>query len=233
PPHLARQSSRSPSLDLDLGADRPDSDFDTHETGCSTSTILSFTAGTVVLPPMSPALASYPSLSLPPPVAADPRRYQSQYPECSSSKSAFRSVSSGSTEWSVPFRVGLPTPPSEMTGVTYNTTLSSSMYGGKQYGVPVQQYAKAPTQAPVNSVSTNTSTTAHQNYVPPPEKEAPAAASETKSQKKNTNDSIAPYLQIPSSINNSKGSLAEFAAQVRIPVTRACQSGNPLTLVSI
>lgn len=119
-----------------------------------------------------------------------------------------------------------------MTGVTYNTTLSSSTYRGKQYGVPVQQYVKAPAQAPANSVSTTTSTTAYQSYVPPPDKEAPATASETKSQKKNTNDSIAPYLQIPSSINTSKGSLAEFAAQVRIPVIWA-SSGNPLTLVSI
>ena len=30
-------------------------------------------------------------------------------------------------------------------------------------------------------------------------------------------DQIAPYLQIPSTINSSKGSLSEFAAQVRLP----------------
>jgi hypothetical protein len=47
---------------------------------------------------------------------------------------------------------------------------------------------------------------------PPSSKET--SALESSEQKKNTNGSIASYLQIPSSINNSKGSLAEFAAQV-------------------
>jgi hypothetical protein len=162
---------------------------------------------------MSPALTSYPTLSLPLPVAVDHLRYRYQYPDC---QSTLNSVYSGLTEWSGPFRDGLPTPPSDMTGVTYNTVLSSSTYGGRSYGVPVQQYAKPRIHAPVNTVPMTTATTGHHNYVPPMGKGAPAPTSETRSQKKNTAESIASYLQIPSSINNSKGSLAEFAAQVRI-----------------
>lgn len=47
-----------------------------------------------------------------------------------------------------------------------------------------------------------------------------AYATEPTAQKK-SNGATGSQLRIPSSINNSKGSLAEFAAQVRIPSTRS------------
>ncbi len=47
----------------------------------------------------------------------------------------------------------------------------------------------------------------------------------TQRRKSSTQDAILPSLQIPPSINNSKGSLAEFAAQVRID--------SPLTFPSL
>jgi hypothetical protein len=54
-----------------------------------------------------------------------------------------------------------------------------------------------------------------------------ASATEPTAQKKST--ATGSQLRIPSSINNSKGSLAEFAAQVRIPGSTEVMSWHKLT----
>lgn len=156
---------------------------------------------------MSPAV-TYPSRSLPYPVAADLLR--SQYPELLAGKQTLTG-----TDWTSALRDGLPTPPTDMNGVAYNASLGSSMYRGK-YHAPAPQYAKSATRVPLAHTVSNA--TVPQNYIPPLRKEVTVATApvETKSQKTSgSNESIAAYLQIPSTINSSRGSLAEFAAQVR------------------
>lgn len=152
---------------------------------------------------MSPTVTSFPSRALPYPVAVDPLRYQ--HPELSAGTQTL-----ASTDWTAALRDGLPTPPTDMSGVAYNT----STYGGKYHG-PAHQYAKSTTRVPLANTVSNAA--AHHYYNPPLHKEATVATAVTKSQKKSGNESIATYLQIPSTINDSRGSLAEFAAQVRGP----------------
>jgi hypothetical protein len=118
-----------------------------------------------------------------------------------------------STNWPVPLRDGLPTPPGDMTGVAYNTTSSADLVG-KSCGLPVSKYASfsSMSHSNFNSRSGAQLLATKARSQPPSYKES--SAPENSEQKKSTNGSIASYLQIPSSINNSKGSLAEFAAQV-------------------
>ncbi|GKZ28668.1 hypothetical protein AbraIFM66950_011104 [Aspergillus brasiliensis] len=114
--------------------------------------------------------------------------------------------------WTAPFRDGLPTPPNDMNGVTTCSALSSSSYGGKLDGFQLPPYSKVsdytrmPSDVPNGVVSSSQ-----------PQYQAPAKdtmTSERDSQKKSGTNGVASYLQIPSSISNRKGSLAEFAAQM-------------------
>lgn len=114
--------------------------------------------------------------------------------------------------WTAPFRDGLPTPPNDMNGVTTCSALSSSSYGGKLDGFQLPPYSKVsdytrmPSDVPNGVVSSSQ-----------PQYQAPAkdtVTSERESQKKSGSNGVASYLQVPSSISNRKGSLAEFAAQV-------------------
>lgn len=126
-------------------------------------------------------------------------------------------TSSGSMSWPVPLRDGLPTPPGDMTGVAYNTTTTSD-HVGKSCGLPVSKYTGLSSMSQTNFDSRSSVQVPASNKVrsqAPSSKEGSASES-TSEQKKSSNGSIASYLQIPSSINDSKGSLAEFAAQVRI-----------------
>ncbi|KAJ5985780.1 hypothetical protein N7499_007928 [Penicillium canescens] len=104
--------------------------------------------------------------------------------------------------WTVPFRNGLPTPPSDMTGVTYNA-MPSVPYG-KPNGMPSHLYS----HRPFDSISSSMMAVMKPQSHSAPAKEAPEPTAQKKS---NTSGS---QLRIPSSINNSKGNLAEFAAQM-------------------
>ena len=147
---------------------------------------------------------------------------------------------SRSHNWTAPWRAGLPTPPSDMmNGVAYNTFLplpaatansasSSSSnsydgtYNGKQNGLSLHPYSRFPGSSfdPASSAASSSmavSTSRPSSYVP---KTVPPT--ESVSQRKSTSNSIPSYLQIPPSISDSKGSLAEFAAQVRSPFWISC-----------
>lgn len=102
-----------------------------------------------------------------------------------------------------------------MTGVAYNTAAASN-YADKPYGVPVHSYSKVPTMphAHVDSLPASPTPVGKNRSYAPAAKDP--TATDTADRKKSTESSIAPYLQIPSSINDSKGSLAEFAAQVSV-----------------
>jgi hypothetical protein len=125
---------------------------------------------------------------------------------------------------------GLPSPPgtTAMTGVslnqhTSNDVVSQSYYPSKFYptytsarGVDV----RAPQQDSKSYTHNNTHSNTHSNasisdesqfWSGTRERESAHAAKESKG----SESAIATYLQIPSSINDSKGSLAIFAAEVR------------------
>lgn len=133
--------------------------------------------------------------------------------------------------WTAPWRAGLPTPPGDMmNGVAYNTFLPSSSstattnpssYGGKHSGLSLYPYSKFPSHSRPSyqpSSSSSMSSSKPQSHAPLSAKVVPPA--ESGSQKKttdssNNNTALPSYLRIPSSISDSRGNLAEFAAQVR------------------
>lgn len=111
-----------------------------------------------------------------------------------------------------PLRDGLPTPPSDMTGVAYNA-LPSSSYGGQLNRASLRPYssnsrstldplpsAMVPSVKPQGNPGSTPNT-----LVPVPTDQKPFP-----------NTSVAAAPQIPPSVNSSRGSVAEFAAQVRI-----------------
>ncbi|KAJ5835201.1 hypothetical protein N7447_001227 [Penicillium robsamsonii] len=113
---------------------------------------------------------------------------------------ALESQTSGSSR-TVPIRNGLPTPPHDMTGVAYNA-MPPIAYGGKPNGVPSHIYGHSRPQ--FDSVS---------SMAMKPQSHTKDAVTEPTAQKRSTG-TTGSQLRIPSSINNSKGSLAEFAAQM-------------------
>ena len=114
--------------------------------------------------------------------------------------------------WTAPFRDGLPTPPGDMNGVTACSTFPASSYGGKLDGLPLPPYAKVSDYARMISDGPNgVGSTSQAQYQAPVQD---TLASDRESQKKSSTNAATSYLQIPSSISGSKGSLAEFAAQV-------------------
>ncbi|CRG83097.1 Genome polyprotein [Talaromyces islandicus] len=156
---------------------------------------------------MSPALSSYPSSSLSQPLAPSyPYAFNPQYqpPLSSLSKLSLNPIS----DWSVTLRDGLPTPPSDMSGVAFNPQLAPSTYAAnKQTQFP--HFSKTSTaRVPL----ANTVSNAAPNYLPPMAKDPNAMVIDSKTPKKN-ND-VASYLQIPPSINTSCNTLTEFAAQI-------------------
>ncbi|KOC11907.1 mucin [Aspergillus flavus AF70] len=114
--------------------------------------------------------------------------------------------------WTAPFRDGLPTPPNDMAGVAYNS-IPPSGYGAKFGGVTLPPYAKAPNYTRMASGHHSTASVP-QSKPPSQPSLQDAPSSEPTSQKKGGSKPVASYLQIPSSINNSKGNLADFAAQM-------------------
>ena len=111
----------------------------------------------------------------------------------------------------LPFGSGLPTPPSDMTGVTYNA-MPPVAYGGKPNGMPAHLYTNS---RPFDSISSSMMAAMKPQTQTQASSAKDAPASEPVAQKKSTS-SRGSQLRIPSSINNSKGNLAEFAAQVWI-----------------
>ncbi|KAL4886388.1 cyclin-domain-containing protein [Aspergillus karnatakaensis] len=112
-----------------------------------------------------------------------------------------------------PFRDGLPTPPSDMNGVAYSNL---HPYGGKPDGYAVPVYSKASAYPRVNAdflhrvVQQSQPQTQTQSQ--PPIKDAPIQ--ETDDRVKGKDSSRPSYMQIPFSINNGKGNLPDFAAQM-------------------
>jgi hypothetical protein len=117
--------------------------------------------------------------------------------------------------WTAPFRDGLPTPPSDMAGVTYNA-VPPMPYGDKAHGLPSHLYGPRSHFDSIPSTSVASYGVKPQIYTAPV-KEVPATEPV---QKKSNGPSGRSQLRIPSTINDSKGNLAEFAAQVRSTNTR-------------
>jgi hypothetical protein len=161
-----------------------------------------------------PVLSTIPYLSAPPITPTIPHDSQTDR----STGAAKQHIQSNSElpdlSWPAPFRDGLPTPPGDMNSVAYNVP----SYGGKPegYGVPV--YTKASVYPRVNTgfVNRMVQHTQSQPYSQPPVKDAPIRETEGHTDTKDRDSSTPSYLQIPSSINNGKGNLPDFAAQVRI-----------------
>ena len=124
---------------------------------------------------------------------------------------------------------GLRTPPRDMNSMNGNPLLSSNNEGTHYKRIPV-----AASNAPAYQASLVTidnpkqisnrqpfytsyySATRVQSPVPPKKDHAAQSEQTARRRASNDNNSIASHLQIPASINDSKGSLPEFAAQVRL-----------------
>lgn len=92
-----------------------------------------------------------------------------------------------------------------MTGMMYNA-IPPINYGGKAHGMPPHLYGH---QRPHFDSIPSSIMTVNPHDHPAPVKEEPV-------QKKSTGTTGGWQPRIPSSINNTKGSLAEFAAQVSV-----------------
>lgn len=117
--------------------------------------------------------------------------------------------------WTAPFRDGLPTPPNDMNGVAY-TNLHS--YGGKPEGYAVPVYNKIPSYPRMGADFVNRMTQQQQQQPQQqPKTQVPSKQPsniETDNQTKDKDSSTPSYLQVPASINNGKGNLPDFAAQM-------------------
>jgi hypothetical protein len=120
------------------------------------------------------------------------------------------------------FASGLPTPPETraMTGISLNQhnsndVVSQSYYPSK-FSNPGHSYTRSADVGyhphNIESFNHNRSSSRDQPQFWPANREK--ENSHAVKDKSNSESAIASYLQIPSSINNSKGSLAEFAAEV-------------------
>lgn len=126
--------------------------------------------------------------------------------------------------------------PRKMSGthVNGNPLLAANMAGLPYKSVPALRQNARPSQTSLGTVATVQYTSkappAHDLQKPPARPRSPTAHREGGRGRDAgrgggaENHSIAAYLQIPPTINNSKGSLADFAAQVR-RVGRTC--ANP------
>ncbi|EEQ90709.2 mucin [Blastomyces dermatitidis ER-3] len=127
-------------------------------------------------------------------------------------------TSSGDTrKWSSPLRFGLSTPPEDMAGVAVKQSVPSlppSSYGTTTpYRIQTSYSNAAPERPSIQIVTRRdmASSAVSSRIQQPPSQTSQLP--ETR-EKENSGSSIAPYLQIPSSINHSRGSLAEFTAQI-------------------
>lgn len=122
-------------------------------------------------------------------------------------------------------RRGLQTPPADMNGVSVNPLLCPNFAGSQYKSVPASTWNGASRQGSVASIANSRCTNKNQqpqniyhnrsrSYEHTSTETGGTRQSISKTQNGLDETSIVSYLQIPSSINDSKGSLAEFAAQV-------------------
>ena len=122
---------------------------------------------------------------------------------------------------------GLCTPPKDMNGMNGNPLLAANAEGTHYKRVPAVASNAPPYQASLATLDNSKHASNRQPFYnsyysatrpqsPVPSKKDHAAQSEQTARRRASNDSnsIASHLQIPGSINDSKGSLPEFAAQV-------------------
>lgn len=127
-------------------------------------------------------------------------------------------------------RHGLRTPPRDMSGVSVNPLLAPNFGGCHYKSVPALASNSSTRQSSVSTIAN----TRYTNRVPSSQNthhqktgsrentslDRDVLNERTSSIRNGTDESsIVSYLQIPSSINESKGSLAEFAAQVRLTIS--------------
>ena len=117
---------------------------------------------------------------------------------------------------------GPPTPPREMSAANVNPMLAPT-YGGlynsvpavkvnaSQYQTDLSNYARKKLEQPNNAA-----TSQPQGLTQPKDTTWPNELT-TRKRSSSNGSQIVSYLQIPATINDSKGSLAEFAAQVINP----------------
>lgn len=123
---------------------------------------------------------------------------------------------------------GLHTPPRDMNGMSGNPLLASNAEGTQYKRVPVVTPNAPPYKTSATSLDNSKQASSRQPFYnsyysatrpqsPVPVRKDHAVQSEQTARRRASNDSnsIASHLQIPASINDSKGSLPEFAAQVR------------------
>lgn len=120
---------------------------------------------------------------------------------------------------------GLRTPPKDMSGVGVNPLLAPNFEGSQYKSVPSAVRDGPPRQGSlgslVNTRPTDRAQTVQNTYHNRSRSHEHTTTQSNGPKESNTrprseveDSSIVSYLQIPSSINGSKGSLAEFAAQV-------------------
>ena len=159
---------------------------------------------------MSSSPLSLQYIQLPDPVALDVPNGR-QY-ECTD---IFKNTPTpGHPDWSTPSRAGLPTPPNDMNTIVYNTTFSST-YGLQPYAASLPSTYSDVTPKAHESTTSTSRRFASESDEPSVKVIHRSSALQTNTQPR-TENSIASYLQIPSTINGSRGSLAEFAAQVSL-----------------
>ncbi|KAL4978336.1 cyclin-domain-containing protein [Aspergillus desertorum] len=109
-----------------------------------------------------------------------------------------------------PFRDGLPTPPNDMNTVAYSNI---HHYGGKPDPYAVTVYGKGPAYPRMSAELLNR--ISQQTQQTQPTQQSSTQAPPEKDDRAKERDTSRPsYLQIPSSINNGKGNLPDFAAQM-------------------
>ena len=112
---------------------------------------------------------------------------------------------------------GLRTPPGEMNGELGKSMLAP-IHGGLYNNLPVSKLARPSYPSEIGTLATNgqfSRFTSSRSPSPNHTKEVNDGYGVAARRRSSGNDNqIVSYLQIPPSINDSKGSLAEFAAQV-------------------
>jgi len=125
-------------------------------------------------------------------------------------------------------RHGLRTPPSDMNEMNVNPLLVPDFGPSHYKGVPIIPSDIATHKSNLNGTSslryTNRAPPLLDTYQPAKASQSPYSATgqpanreQPHQRRKSDGTDIVHYLQIPRSINDSKGSLSEFAAQVKIP----------------
>ncbi|KAL3480373.1 cyclin-domain-containing protein [Aspergillus californicus] len=158
-----------------------------------------------------PELSTHSYFAAPPITPTIPYDSRSDAPGCGTITKHHHNQQPPDLPWAPPFRDGLPTPPSDMNTVAYSNFPS---YGGKSEGYAAPVYSRIPAYPRMSADFLHRMVQHTQPLPQPPIKEVPAPAPETHTQAKDKTSSRPSYLQVPPSINNGKGDLPDFAAQM-------------------